>query len=158
MNMHEYIILYMLNKILKQVAVQIEAKSLEGWVMPLRKVKHSIMRGSVVALHTSEYTRPTQGSLPGKTRRENEKYQDWEVPLKNNKWQTDEVAQQCVMQVWILHYQQQPWNTETEAVHQSLVHSIIIFQQRVYGQSALDEYWHAHRWLAFCETHIDHVH
>ena len=76
MNMHEYIILYMLNKILKQVAVQIEAKSLQGWVMPLRKVKHSIMRGSVVALHTSEYTRPTQGSLPGKTRRENEKYQD----------------------------------------------------------------------------------
>ena len=36
-----------------------------------------------------EYTRPTQGSLPGKTStcRETKKYQDWKVPLKNNKWQ-----------------------------------------------------------------------
>ena len=35
---------------------------------------------------------------------ETKKYQDWKVPLKN-KWQTDEVAQQCEMQVWILHFQ-----------------------------------------------------
>ena len=45
--------------------------------------------------------------------RENEKYQDWEVPLKNKTWQTDEVAQQCEMQVWIQHSQHLATRHET---------------------------------------------
>ena len=52
-----------------------------------------------------------------------------------------------------------------DVVYRPLVHSINIhhlstesIDNLLLEQSALDEYWHAHRWLAFCETCIDRVH
>ena len=54
-----------------------------------------------------------------------------------------------------------------DVVYRPLVHSINIHHLStesidnlllMHEQSALDEYWHAHRWLAFCETRIDRVH
>ena len=110
MNMYELCILYTGHLLWKRFAVWMEANYTRVRSCLWWKLNSAIMLGNFVALHIWKYKTNTWKL---DRCRENEKYQDWEVPLKNKTWQTDEIAQQCEMQVWIQHSQHLATRHET---------------------------------------------
>ena len=108
------------------------------------KLNSAIMLETFVALHMSENTRPTHGNFIGAERTRSTKTEKYHWRTKHGRQMRLPSSVKCkcgysIPSIWPPDMKH--WNRR---VHQSLVHSIIFQDLREYGQSALDEYWHAH--------------